>query len=61
MPSGVQSRNVVARHRRATVGRERGEIAADQELPVRLHDRNPHQTIRVWIEAIECRVSIDVD
>ncbi len=62
----VQPGNVVARHRRSAVGRERGKRAAEKDLPVRLDDDNANRVVCVWIETVErglparhCRTAAD--
>ena len=50
---GVQPGNVVAGDRSSAVRRERGKIAADENLAVRLHDDDANRAIRVRVETIE--------
>ena len=49
----VQPGNAVARDRRSAVGRERGKIAADKNLAVRLDDDDVNRAVRVRIETVE--------
>ena len=42
-----------SRDRRSAVRRERCEIAADQNLAVRLHDGDANRAIGVWVETVE--------
>ena len=57
----VHARDVVASYRGTPVRSERGEIATDQNLAVRLHHGDAHQTVRVRIKTIKGRVGINKD
>ena len=53
VPSGVQPGDVVARHGGSAVGRERGELAADQNLAIPLDESDADRAVRVRIETVE--------
>ena len=50
----IQPGDAVARNRRSAIGRERGKIATEKNLAVRLDDHDSDGAVRVRIETVQC-------